>query len=140
MTFFKKFVEIHVKLADYKMDLMKEAEELGSPFTRALMMHFPDDKRARHEDSEFMLGENILVAPTMLKGATERDIYLPGPAEWTHLWSGQTYSVGSNGMSIQQFSTPIGEPAVFTRDTEAVKMSEILKDYYGSAKATIFEQ
>ena len=121
------------------MDLMMEAEKLGSPFTRALMLHFPDDARARREDSEFMLGENILVAPTFLEGATERDIYLPGPAEWKHLWSGKTYSVGAQGLSIQNFATPIGEPAVFTRDTKTVKMSEILNDYYGTAEqVTIF--
>jgi len=88
VLFFKKFVEIHVKLADYKLNLMKEAEEKGSPFTRSLMMHFPDDPHARRSDSEFMLGENILVAPIFLKDAVERDVYLPGPAEWTHLWDG----------------------------------------------------
>lgn len=100
MLFFKKFVEIHVKLADYKLDLMREAEEKGSPFTRSLMLHFPNDARARGENSEFMLGENILMAPTFLKGATERDVYLPGPAEWTHLWNGKTYSVTAKGLSM----------------------------------------
>lgn len=111
---------------------MKEAEEKGSPFTRSLMMHFPDDTRARRENSEFMLGENILVAPVFLTGAVERDVYLPGPAEWTHLWTGETYSVNEHGMSMQNFAAAIGEPAVFTRDTEAWKMSEILSDYYGN--------
>ena len=88
ILFFKKFVDIHVLLADYKLKLLKESEEKGSPFTRPLMMHFPEDKVARKQDSQFMLGENILVAPIVKKGATKRHVYLPGPHTWTHLWSG----------------------------------------------------
>lgn len=136
ILFFKKFVDIHVKLADYKMDLMREAEKMGSPFTRSLMLHFPEDARARRSNSEFMLGENILVAPCVVAGDVARDVYLPGPAEWTHLWSGLTYSVDEHGLSLENFATPIGEPAVFTRDTESVRMSEVLKEYYGTGSST----
>lgn len=123
-----------MKLADYKMDLMRDAEENGTPFTRPLMLHFPNDHRARHESSQFMLGENILVAPVFNTGKDTRSVYLPGPAEWKHLWTGEVYSVGEEGHWIEKMATPIGEPAVFTQDTESVKMSEILKDYYGSGE------
>ena len=138
MLFFKKFVEIHAKLAKYKHDLMKESSENGTPFTRALMLHFPHDARARRENSEFMLGENILCAPVFREGETSRDVYLPGPATWKHLWTGETYTVDEHGLSLQNFAAPIGQPAVFTRDTSTVEMSEILKDYYGTAAETVF--
>ena len=132
ILFFKKFVDLHVKLSDYKMSLMEEASRLGSPFTRPLMLHFPDDAVARKENSEFMLGENILVAPVFEEGAKTRDVYLPGPAVWTHLWSNEKYTVESKGVDLMDFDTPIGQPAVFIRDTEQVKMTEILADYIGS--------
>ena len=69
VLFFKKFVDIHLKLKDYKMDLMQKAEQEGTPFTRPLLLHFPEDATARKQDSEFMLGENLLVAPVFKKGA-----------------------------------------------------------------------
>jgi len=47
VLFLKKFTEIHVKLADYKMDLMKEASELGTPVTRPLLLHYPNEEAAR---------------------------------------------------------------------------------------------
>ena len=122
-------MDIHVKLADYKMDLMNESYEKGTPFTRALMLHFPNDKTAREQNSEFLLGENILCAPIFKKKATSRKVYLPGPAKWTHLWSGKVYDVSEEGMSIRKFEAPIGEPIVFVRDTDAYKMTEILTDY-----------
>lgn len=93
-------------------------------------MSFPDDKHARKINSEFTLGENILVAPIVVEGDVSRDVYLPGPAEWKHLWTGDVYSVGEHGLKLSDFSAPIGQPAVFTRDTEAVKMSAILADIY----------
>jgi len=128
ILFFKKFVDIHLKLKDYKMDLMKDAEKQGTPFTRPLLLHFPEDATARRQNSEFMLGENILAAPIFEKGADSRSVYLPGPAEWTHLWTGDVYTVGEHGMHLNNFSTPIGEPAVFARNTEAYDMLQILSD------------
>lgn len=63
INFMKKFVKIHAALSDYKISLMKEAYESGTPFTRPLLLHFPDDERARQNSSEFMLGKCLLVAP-----------------------------------------------------------------------------
>ena len=108
ILFFKKFVEIHNKLSDYKKGLIHEASDLGSPFTRPLMLHFPHDAVARKQNSQFMLGENILCAPIFKESATSRDVYLPGPAKWTHIWSGDVFEVDSNGRTLENFSTPIG--------------------------------
>lgn len=41
--FFAKFVKIHVSLKDYKMKLMKEAEDTGVPPVRAMMLEFESD-------------------------------------------------------------------------------------------------
>lgn len=59
----KKFTEIHVKLAEYKGALMKAAQEKGTPVIRPLLLHWPNLLEAIKEDSQFMLGENILMAP-----------------------------------------------------------------------------
>ena len=67
ILFLKKFVDLHVKMADYKMQLMQEANQKGTPFTRAMLLHFPHDARARIEHSQFMLGENILMAPIFVE-------------------------------------------------------------------------
>lgn len=88
----KKFVDIHVALSDYKRFLIQEAVNYGTPIVRPLMLHYPLDDKARKIVSQFMLGENILVAPSF--GEKEYiDVYLPGETEWTHLWTGSTYKV-----------------------------------------------
>lgn len=83
-------------LADYKQSLMREAAEYGTPVTRPLLLHFSHDERARADYSELMLGENILMAPVFGSAVAredKRDVYLPGPATWTHLWLGTEYQV-----------------------------------------------
>jgi len=93
VLFLKKFTEIHVKLADYKMDLMKEAGEEGTPVTRPLLLHYPDSAAARKVDDQFMLGRNIMMAPVFNKKAAKRDVFLPGNETWVHLWTKKTYIV-----------------------------------------------
>lgn len=48
---FKNFTDIHVALADYKGQLVKEAATIGTPILRPLLLHFPDDPVARAEHS-----------------------------------------------------------------------------------------
>jgi len=73
-----------------------------------------------------LLGENILAAPIFHLWQRKRDVFLPGPATWTHLWSGQVWEVDQNGITLEDFAAPIGEPAIFTRNTEKFNMDEIL--------------
>lgn len=132
ILFMKKFVDLHVKMADYKMKLMEEARDLGTPFTRSMMLHFHEDSRARIDDSQFMLGENILMAPVFQHNADSRNVYLPGPATWKHLWTGNEYNVDENGQFLENFSAPLGYPAVFMRDTDSYKITEIFAEEFGS--------
>lgn len=136
ILFMKKFVDLHVKMADYKMQLMQEAKEKGTPFTRPMLLHFPHDSRARVEHSQFMLGENILMAPIFSKHADSRGVYLAGPATWKHLWTGEEFEVDSNGKYLSDFAAPLGQPIVFTRDTEAYKISDLFAEEYASGAAT----
>ena len=57
--------------------------------TRPLMLHFEDDITARSIIDQFMLGENIMMAPVFDKDVTERQVYLPASqAPWKHIWTG----------------------------------------------------
>jgi alpha-glucosidase (family GH31 glycosyl hydrolase) len=69
------------------MDLMVEANEKGSPVTRPLLLHWPESDTARSIDSQFMLGENILMAPAFGANITEREVFLPGSEVWLNLWT-----------------------------------------------------
>ena len=128
----KKFTDLHVRMADYKLALMEEASSEGSPVVRSMLLHFPSDPRARVEHSQFMLGPSILMAPVLEAGKDSRDVYLAGPATWKHLWSGEEFEVGEEGLYLMDFSAPLGQPAVFTRDTDDFTISDIFLDLYST--------
>jgi Glycosyl hydrolases family 31 len=67
-----------------------EAAEQGHPIWHALPYQFPDDAEcARHAD-EFMLGDEMLIAPIYESG-NKRPVYLP-PGNWTSLETNQEYA------------------------------------------------
>jgi len=97
VLFMKKFTEIHMGLKDYKMSLMQEANTQGTPVTRPLLLHWPENEFARSIDSQFMLGENIMMAPAFLANITEVAMYLPGPENWLNLWTKEWTNITASG-------------------------------------------
>ena len=53
------------------------ATETGLPINRPIWWLDPTDNFALGVDSEFLLGDDILVAPVLEEGAVDRDVYLP---------------------------------------------------------------
>ncbi len=49
----------------------------GLPIVRPMWMAAPEDPVALDLDDEFMVGDDILVAPVVRRGQTRRDVYLP---------------------------------------------------------------
>ncbi|XP_065224578.1 myogenesis-regulating glycosidase-like isoform X2 [Planococcus citri] len=72
-----KFIDLHFKYSDKIIEAMKHAKETGTPVNPPIWWIDPTDPIAQNIGSEFLLGENILVAPVLEPGVRSRDIYLP---------------------------------------------------------------
>ncbi len=77
----KTTIELKYQLFPYIYTYAREAHDTGLPLMRALMLEYPDDSEASNLDSEFMFGDELLVAPVMEEGAAFKRIYLP-EGEW----------------------------------------------------------
>ncbi|XP_046966921.1 myogenesis-regulating glycosidase-like [Vanessa cardui] len=73
----KKFVDLHAQYAPEIIKALQRAVSDGAPVNAPLWWVAPDDATALAVWDEYLLGENILVAPVIVEGATSRDIYLP---------------------------------------------------------------
>lgn len=104
----RRFAEIHAALAEDIMRWADEAAETSMPIVRHLMLVFPDDPDSRFVHDQFMLGDEILVAPVVSRGATTKDVYLP-PGTWHHVWTGDV----REGPATVTVDAPIGQPPVF---------------------------
>ena len=107
---FVRWSSIHARLAPYVQHLMDEAQWAGLPAQRALFLHYPDDRETFTIQDQFLYGADMMVAPIIAAGATDRRVYLPGdPAQvWRHVWSGAGFAPGWHDIAA-----PIGQPPVF---------------------------
>lgn len=74
---YREYVELRYSLIPYFYDLFHIEENTGLPILRPLVMKYTWDKETRNLNDEFMVGENILVAPVVYQGQTKRMVYLP---------------------------------------------------------------
>ena len=77
---FKEVVRLRQRFAPRFVALAKESAKTGEPMMRNLEYSFPGMGYAGILD-EFMMGDDLLVAPVMEKGATSRKVVLP-PGKW----------------------------------------------------------
>ncbi len=116
LAHFARTAQMYAAWDFYRRDLITAAAERGLPVVRPMFLVFPDDPllySIRYE--QFMIGEELLVAPVLDPGMTQVTVYLPA-GEWVHLWSGQVYS-GGQRVSVP---APLGEPGVFYPQGSAV--------------------
>ncbi len=85
-----EYARLHEQYGDYFYQLALESQRTGLPIVRPLFFLAPGDERTYTIADQFMLGDSLLVAPVLKKGATERDVYLPR-GQWTDYHSGQSY-------------------------------------------------
>lgn len=109
---------LHYNLIPYQYNLMLEANRTGVPAMRHLIYEFPEDKRVRDVEDEFMLGEALLVAPILEDYKTSRDVYLPS-GNWYDLYTGERYEGGKT------YTLPLSEDRipVFLREGKCVPLN-----------------
>ena len=93
---------------------------------RPLFLHHEDDAATYAIQDAYLYGRDLLVAPVWQAGQTSRAVYLPNGEEWTHIWSGRSYS---GGQSITT-EAPIGRPPVFHRTGS--EFTELFSELRGS--------
>ncbi len=77
---FSEVVSLRQKFAPRFVELAKESAKTGEPIMRNLEYCFPGMGYAEVKD-EFMMGDSLLVAPVMEKGAALRKVLVP-PGRW----------------------------------------------------------
>ncbi|MCX6872458.1 MAG: DUF5110 domain-containing protein [Verrucomicrobia bacterium] len=87
----RKYLELRYRFLTYNEALCREAHDTGWPLMRVLWLHYPHDARAVNRGDEYLWGRDVLVAPVLTKGATERKLYLPA-CDWYDYWTGERHA------------------------------------------------
>ena len=77
------FNDLKKHLMLYLQQVAQEAHEQGWPMLRAMVLEFPDDPTCRYLDTQYMLGDALLVAPIFREDGSVT-YYLP-KGQWRNL-------------------------------------------------------
>ncbi|MBV9786610.1 MAG: alpha-xylosidase [Chloroflexi bacterium] len=80
------FTKLKCRLMPYLFGQAVTAHEHGTPMMRAMLLEFPEDRTCDFLDRQYMLGDNLLVAPVFALDG-EVTYYLPA-GRWTNFLSG----------------------------------------------------
>lgn len=93
----RRAIDLRYELLPYIYSYERRNTEGEVGLVRPLFWQFPSDPGSSTQESEWMFGDALLVAPVVSQGATSQNVYLP-PGAWFDYASGRRYS---GGQSIQ---------------------------------------
>ncbi|ASA25459.1 glycoside hydrolase family 31 protein [Paenibacillus donghaensis] len=89
----REFIGLRYRWMPHLYNLFHEAEDCGLPVIRPLILEYPRDPHLTNLCDQFLLGENVLVAPVYRPDTDHRSIYLPEGC-WIDYWDGAVQEGG----------------------------------------------
>jgi sulfoquinovosidase len=108
LAHFARMSQVHARLAPYVRHVLDEGQATGLPAQRPLFLHY-DDPAYHAVQDQYLYGSDLLVAPVIEAGATNRAAIIPSDG-WANLWTGEPLSSGTNS-----FDAPYGKPPIAYR-------------------------
>ena len=100
--------KLHLKFGDLFLELAYESSKTGEPIVKPMEFAFPGLGYETVSD-QFVLGDHIIVAPVVEKGARSRTVLLPAGK-----WQADDGSIYSGGGSVE-ISVPLERLPYFTK-------------------------
>ena len=88
------FTKLKGKLMPYLFSNAVYTHNTGVPMMRAMVIDFADDMATHTVDTQYMLGDSLLVAPVFNEEGIA-DFYLPDCGKWTDIQTGEILEGGS---------------------------------------------
>ena len=89
----RKFLKLRYELMPLLYTTLEEAHRTGAPVFRPLLLNYQNDESTLNLDNEFMIGDDLLVAPILKPDVTQRLVYLPAGI-WYDFWTNKKYPGG----------------------------------------------
>ncbi|MHC0036976.1 glycoside hydrolase family 31 protein [Pseudoneobacillus sp. C159] len=91
----KKYIEQRYVWLPYLYTLFKEASVNGVPVMRPLVLEFPADRNTFNLYDQFMIGNDVIVAPILTPDTNHRVVYLPA-GKWVNYWTDERLDGGKH--------------------------------------------
>ena len=117
----KEILERRMSFLPYLYNAYERYEKTGVPPFRPLVFEFPNDLRARKVETEFFMGDDLLIAPFIYNQHGEnRTVYLP-KGVWYDFYTGEKFEGAS------EWKVPYtGKTPVFVREGSVIPYAKPL--------------
>ncbi|MDQ1639175.1 MAG: alpha-glucosidase [Pyrinomonadaceae bacterium] len=90
----RKYLKLRYQLLPFLYTTLEEAQRTGVPLFRPLLLNYQHDPDTYNLDDEFMIGNDLLVAPVVKPDVTKRLVLLP-QGTWYDYWTNRKYEGGT---------------------------------------------
>jgi alpha-glucosidase len=90
----RKYLKLRYELLPFLYTTLEEAHRTGVPVFRPLLLNYQNDSNTYNLDDQFMIGEDLLVAPILKPDITQRLVYLPA-GTWYDYWTNKKHAGGT---------------------------------------------
>lgn len=146
----RKYLKLRYQLLPFLYTTLEEAHRTGIPLFRPLVLNYQDDSSTYNLDDQFMVGNDLLVAPVMKPDVSRRLVYLP-KGSWYDYWTNKKYEGGT----MIAVDAPLETVPMFVRGGSIIPMGpemnyvgekrfdpitfNIYPDEKGAAATTLYE-
>jgi alpha-glucosidase len=106
----RKYLKLRYELLPFLYTTLETAHRTGVPLFRPLVLNYQNDSNTYNLDDQFMVGDDLLVAPILSPGLTSRLVYLPR-GTWYDFWTNKKYSGGA----MLRVEAPLETVPIFVR-------------------------
>ena len=112
-------IKFRYRLIPYLYSLMERAHETGLPIMEPMCSAFQNDPACYEEGIDFMIGDSLLVANIVEKGALTRSVYLPEGETFYDFYTREKYEGGQTlELPVTMASIPL-----FVREGAIIPMA-----------------
>jgi alpha-glucosidase (family GH31 glycosyl hydrolase) len=111
LAVFRAYAKLHTAIKPYLYRYAGIAHDQGLPIVRPLFLNYPGEAETYSLEDQYLLGDDLLVAPVLKPGQTDRSVYLPGD-RWQYYWTGDVYQ----GPVQVTVPAPVGHVPLFIRE------------------------
>jgi alpha-glucosidase len=146
----RKYLKLRYQLLPFLYTTLEQAHLTGVPLFRPLMLNYQDDPNTYNLDDQFMIGDDLLVAPITRPDVTSRLVYLP-KGIWYDYWTNKKHTGGA----MIRAEAPLETVPMFVRGGAIIPMGPQMKyvgekpvdpitftiypDENGAASTTLYE-
>lgn len=130
----RETIQLRYSLMVYIYNAVRQTCLTGVPAFRALWVDYPNDPVVHIDDwaeTEYLFGDNLLVAPILKRGRRQRDVYLP---------SGKWYSLCGElileGGKIHEIAVPLDFVPIFVKEGSIIPFIDDNIQHTGEIKET----